>query len=70
MFGFLAALFGGNKNGTLKRVENKKKHARANSSYILTKLQWENGDQDYYLFTDNDLKIAKERAQKNPEDLG
>ena len=49
---------------TFKEVENKNKKSTADSSYWLLS----DGD-DKYLFTSEQLKTAKNRALKNPEDI-
>ena len=52
-------------NITLKEVENKGKKGAADSSYwLLTDVE------DKYLFTNEQIKTAKNRALKNPEDIG
>ena len=45
-------------------VKNKDKYKSANKKYYLVK-----ADGKSYLFTDNNLKIARYRAMRNPEDL-
>ena len=52
-------------NVTLKEVENKGKKVNADSSYWLL-----SDGEDKYLFTNEQLKTAKNRALKNPEDIG
>jgi hypothetical protein len=52
-------------NITLKEVENKGKKGAADSSYHLL-----SDGEDKYLFTNEQLKTAKNRALKNPEDIG
>jgi hypothetical protein len=51
-------------NITLKEVENKGKKGAADSSYWLL-----TDGEDKYLFTNEQLKTAKNRALKNPEDI-
>jgi len=51
-------------NTTLKEVENKGKKGAADSSYWLL-----TDGEDKYLFTNEQLKTAKNRALKNPEDI-
>ena len=49
---------------TLEEVENKNKKGSADSTYwLLSK------GEDKYLFTSEQLKTAKNRALKNPEDI-
>ena len=49
---------------SFKEVENKNKKATADSSYWLL-----SEGEDKYLFTSEQLKTAKNRALKNPEDI-
>lgn len=49
---------------SLKEVENKSKRGAADSSYWLL-----SDGEDRYLFTSEQLKTAKNRALKNPEDI-
>lgn len=51
-------------NITLKEVENKGRKGAADSSYWLL-----TDGEDKYLFTSEQLKTAKNRALKNPEDI-
>jgi hypothetical protein len=51
-------------NITLKEVENKGKKGAADSSYWLL-----TDGEDKYLFTNEQIKTAKNRALKNPEDI-
>jgi hypothetical protein len=53
------------KNVTLKEVENKGKKVAADSTYWLL-----TDGEDKYLFTNEQLKTAKNRALKTPEDIG
>jgi len=58
------------KNGRLFKVVNKGRKFGANESYAFTYLEDSNGDNETpYLFTPNQLEVAKIRADKNPEDL-
>ena len=58
------------RNGRLFKVENKGRKFGANKHYIFTYLENSNGDNETpYLFTENELKDAENRANKNPEDL-
>lgn len=49
---------------TFEQVENKDKKVTSNSFYFLLKTKTDN-----YLFTEEQLNVAKERANKNPEDI-
>jgi hypothetical protein len=51
-------------NITLKEVENKGKKGAADSTYWLL-----TDGEDKYLFTNEQIKTAKNRALKNPEDI-
>ena len=55
--------------GKLIRVVNKGRKAGANLTYLLTKIQDENGYEFYALFTDHQIDVALARAEKNPEDV-
>jgi hypothetical protein len=55
--------------GDLQTVENTKKVFSANDKYNFIRVQLEDGEEVALLFTDNEVKRAKERAMKNPEDL-
>jgi hypothetical protein len=58
------------KNGRLFKVENGSRKFGANSHYIFTFLEDSDGENETpYLFTENQLKRARERAEINPEDL-
>lgn len=50
-------------------VENTVPHFAANLNYNFIRVQLEDGTEIPLLFTDAELKRAKERAEKNPEDL-
>jgi len=56
------------KLGRLFVVVNKNKHMMANKEYIHTYLQGGSGGPVPYMFTESQLKDARERATKNPED--
>ena len=58
-----------NRLGDMSEVENKLKHFAANSTYNHIRAQFPNGEEKSLLFTDNEIKKALERANKNPEDL-
>jgi hypothetical protein len=49
---------------TMKRVVNKDRKSGANSHYWLVET-----DAGPLLFTDHQIRVAWERAQKNPEDV-
>ena len=55
--------------GDLMTVANKNKKFAANTSYKYLRVQDENNDEFELLFTENEIRIARERALKNPEDL-
>lgn len=57
------------KNGNILRVENKDKHFGANNYYYAIWVQNTYGEEFPLLFTENQIKSAKERAAKNPEDV-
>lgn len=58
------------KNGRLFKVENEGRKFGANEFYIFTYLEESDGENEQtYLFTEHQLKEARERAEKNPEDL-
>ena len=56
------------KLGRLFVVSNKNKHIAANTSYVHTYLQGGRGNPVPYMFTDSQLKEARDRAIKNRED--
>jgi len=58
-----------NRIGDVKTVENTKKHFAANKQYNYIRVELENGKELQLLFTDNEMKRAIIRAEKNPEDL-
>ena len=58
------------KNGRLFSVLNNDRKFGATSKYVFTYLEDSNGDNETpYLFTPNQLRVAKRRATENPEDL-
>ena len=58
------------KNGRLFSVLNKDRKFGSTSKYVFTYLEDSNGDHETpYLFTPNQLRVAKRRATENPEDL-
>ena len=56
------------KLGRLFVVNNKNKHIAANTSYIHTYLQGGRGGPVPYMFTESQMKDARDRATKNHED--
>ena len=57
-------------NGRVFRVENKSRKFGANSHYNFVYLEDSNGDNETpYMFTDSQIKRARERAMKNTEDI-
>ena len=58
------------KNGRLFSVLNKDRKFGSTSRDVFTYLADSNGDNETpYLFTPNQLRVAKRRATENPEDL-
>lgn len=57
------------KMGHIVTVPNAARKFGAARKYGLIKLQAEDGKEGYFLFTANALRVARERAQKNPEDI-
>ena len=58
------------KNGRLFAVQNKNRKFGAVTKYVFTYLEDSRGDNETpYLFTPNQLRVAKKRAEDNPEDL-
>jgi hypothetical protein len=55
--------------GDLQDVENTNRHKSANHVYNFIRVQLQDGREIPLLFTDNEIKRAKVRAEKNPEDL-
>lgn len=56
--------------GDLQSVDNTNKHWAANSKYSYIRVQADDNNSEFHLlFTDAELKRAKERADKNKEDL-
>lgn len=57
------------RTGELFAVKNKDRHWLANFKYNHIRVQFSNNDEKHLLFTDNQIARAKDRANKNPEDL-
>ena len=58
------------RNGRMFGVDNKDKKFGANKQYVFVYLKNSDGDNELpYLFTSNQIQVARIRAQKNPEDL-
>lgn len=55
--------------GDLQTVDNTQAHRAAASKYNYIRIQLEDGREIPLLFTDKEIQRAKERAEKNPEDL-
>jgi len=55
--------------GDLQHVPNKSRKFGSAKSYFFVRLQSPGGEENEYLFTENDLLKAKARAKINPEDL-
>ena len=56
------------KAGRLFLVANKWKRYGSREDYVFTLLEGSNGKEEPHLFTDAQIKVARERATKNPED--
>jgi hypothetical protein len=52
----------------LQKVLNTLPHPKAASEYNHVRVQLDNGKEVHMLFTDNEVKRAIARAEKNPED--
>jgi hypothetical protein len=59
----------GKRMGDLVRVKNLKKKPAAADKYNHIRVQFPDGCERKMLFTDHAIKVALERAEKNPEDL-
>ena len=58
------------KQGRLIRVENKDRIFGSAETYVAVQVEDANGKNERcLLFTDNEINIAQERAEKNKEDL-
>ena len=55
--------------GDLQRGENTKRKFGSDTAYYFARLQWPDGNEQAYLFTEQQLLVATFRAQRNPEDL-
>lgn len=55
--------------GRIVTVVNTRRKFGANKKYALVKVQDEQGREGYLLFTRHQLKVAQDRARKNPEDV-
>jgi len=53
----------------ITRVQNKDKHHRACPFYYYTKDRIDGGYKQNYLFTKDELIVARQRALKNSEDI-
>lgn len=60
---------GGKRIGDLISVDNLKKKPAAASKYNHIRVQFPDGSERHLLFTDREINIALDRAEKNPEDL-
>ena len=56
------------KAGRLFLVINKWRRGSSKENYVFTLLEGSAGKEEPYLFTDAQLRAARERAVKNPED--
>lgn len=55
--------------GDLQKVSNKARKFGSSKEYFYVRLQSPNGEENEYLFTENEIFQARKRAQINPEDL-
>jgi len=55
--------------GDLQKVDNKDRKFGSNSEYYYIRVQRENNDEVALLFTEHEIKVALDRAEKNTEDL-
>lgn len=55
--------------GDIQEVVNSKPHWAAATKYNHIRVQFPDGAEKHLLFTDREIKIALNRAAKNPEDL-
>lgn len=53
--------------GNLKKVKNEKRKNAENLTYYSVIMKDDNGYSSY-IFTDSEIKSAKDRAKRNPED--
>ncbi len=51
------------------KVDNKDKKWNENSSYYPIQVELEDGNAVWLMFTHNQLRVAYDRAQRNPEDI-
>lgn len=58
----------GKRIGDLQKVKNQKRKLGAAEEYHHIRAQLMDGDEISLLFTERELKVARERAIKNPED--
>ena len=70
MFRLLRRLFN-TETGDVMLVGNTGRYRSANSSYFAVRLRMMGADEntDCYLFTTNEMRQARARAERNPEDL-
>ena len=59
----------GKRIGDLQLVENMLKKPAAAEKYNHIRIQFPDGEERHLLFTDREIRVALERADKNPEDL-
>lgn len=57
------------KNGKIQLVENKDRRFGANNEYYAVWVENTKGKEYPLLFTEREVRVATERAQKNPEDI-
>ena len=70
MFRLLRRLFN-TETGDVMLVDNTGRYRSANSTYFAARLRvmGEDATTDCYLFTTNEMRLARQRAERNPEDL-
>ena len=57
------------KAGKIIKVENKDRKFGANPEYLAIWVESESGNEHCLLFTERELSVAKDRADKNKEDI-
>ncbi len=70
MFRLLKRLFQ-TETGDVTLVDNTGRYRSANRTYFAVRLRMMGEDEatDCYLFTLNEMRLARQRAERNPEDL-
>lgn len=57
------------KAGKIIKVDNKERKFGANPEYLAIWVENQSNDEFCLLFTERELKVAKDRADKNKEDI-